>query len=568
MSHYPGNITYRVGDRQETVDIHGGLNRIVVSGLGVGEYIVNVTYNGDIKYPAITSANDLLLVNTSSSVTLNIKDLNNGTVVVTLPDPSAGGNVEITIGTQTFDAPVENGVAVINLDGVTPGKYDATVVYEDGYGIRVETDTSINIFKHDSPIVATVTNINVGGTETIVVTLPVNATGKVTVQVDGITQSKDLVGGSATFSITGLMAGDKSAIVTYDGDSNFTNNYTTAKFTVSKINPLISVSSQTVGEFVILTAHLPSDATGQMLFDIGGIGYYANVVNGVATVSVPNTNRATEALLTYTGNYKYNGATYKVKFNTTKVDPTIHVNVRDIQVGEVEDITITLPSDATGSVTVIVNGKTYTASVNNGVALVEISGLDKGTYNVQVTYSGNDKYNPVVNNDASFNVGASIIVTVVTRGYNSPYDYYATFLDNSGSPLVGTTVQFVAGGKTYDVTTNDKGVAYLPGATLSSGNHTIVAINPVTDFEAYGTAIIVPRLQENKDVVMDFCDGKDYRVRVYGDDGKPVGAGEVVTMTISTSWGSVTYNVQTDANGYAIRSIGLAPGTYSVKANY
>ena len=134
--------------------------------------------------------------------------------------------------------------------------------------------------------------------------------------------------------------------------------------------------------------------------------------------------------------------------------------------------------------------------------------------------------------------------------------------------MANTVIQFVAGGKTYNITTNGEGVAYLPGASLPAGNHTVVAVNPVTNFEAYGTAVIVARLQENKDVTIDFNSGKDYRVRVYGDDGKPVGAGEVVTMVIKTGTKSVTYKVKTNDQGYAIRSIGLAPGTYVVTAEY
>lgn len=562
-----GTITYRVGTHEDTVPVHGGLNRIVVSGLGTGDYIVNVTYNGNDRYPSITSENDLLNVASSSAMVLNVKDLNNGTVIVTLPDPSAGGTVDVQIGTQTFSAPVENGVAVVELDGITPGKYDATVVYEDGYGIRVETDTLININRYASPIRATVSNINVGGTEVIVVTLPGSAGGKVTVQVDGIVQTKDLVGGSVTFTITGLMEGSKTAVITYGGDSNYTDNYTTAKFTVSKINPSIYANSSTDGDYVILTAYLPSDATGQVLFDIGGVGYYANVVNGVATVSVPNGNMATEAVLTYTGNYKYNSAVYKVKFNATKHDAFINVNARDISVGDVESITISVPSDATGNVTVVVGGKTYVANISNGVAIIEISGLAKGTYNIEASYSGDDNYSSAVNNTVSFTVGSSIVTTIVTRGYNSSYDYYATFLDESDNPLANTPVQFIAGGKTYNVTTNGEGVAYLPGASLLAGNHTVIAVNPVTDFQVYGTAIIVPRIQENKDLVMDFCDGS-FRVRVYGDDGKPVGAGEVVTMAIYVGENCVIYNVTTNENGYAIRSIGLSPGSYTIKTSY
>ena len=317
-----------------------------------------------------------------------------------------------------------------------------------------------------------------------------------------------------------------------------------------------------------MTAKLPSDATGQVLFDIGGIGYYANVANGVATISVPNLSGATKATVTYTGDDKYGVTSSKVNIDVEKVDSHVYVIAKDIHVGEVEDIIITVPVDATGSVLVVVDEVSYTADITDGVAYISISGLDKGTYNIGAIYYGDAKYKLSTNSSVFFNVGASIITEIIVRGYNSPYDYNATFLDENDNPLAYTTVQFIAGGETYDVTTNEDGIAYLPGGILAAGNHTVISVNPVTNYETYDTAVIVARLQENKDVVMDFCDGQDYRVRVYGDDGKPVGAGKVVTMVITGSWGIVTYNVTTNADGYAIRTIGLSPGTYTISAEY
>ena len=564
-----GTITIRVGSYVDTVRITGGLNKVAIPKLAAGEYAVSVTYNGDGKYNLITSPNAKLKVSGSSSgITLSVKDLNNGTVIVSLPDSSAEGTVEIDVAGETFTATVENGVAVVTLNNVTPGRYDATVKYSDGYGSKAEMETIINIFKYDSPMTVSVTDLGDAGSKSITVTLPEGATGTVTVEVDGKTQTKAVIAGSATFNIEGLTEGVKTAIITYAGDSNFAENYTTARFTVSKVVPVMTVNSSTIEDFVILTAKLPSDATGQVLFDIGGVGYYANVANGVATISVPNLSGATKATVTYTGDDKYGVTSSKVNIDVEKVEAHVYVNAKDIQVGDVEDIVITVPVDATGSVLVVVDEVSYTADITDGVAYISISGLEKGTYNIGAIYYGDAKYKLSTNSSVFFNVGASIITEIVVRGYNSPYDYYATFLDENDNPLAYTTVQFIAGGETYDVTTDEEGIAYLPGGILAAGNHTIISVNPVTNYETYGTAVIVARLQENKDVVMDFYDGQDYRVRVYGDDGEPVGAGKVVTMVITGSWGIVTYNVTTNDEGYAIRTIQLSPGTYTISAEY
>ena len=60
-------------------------------------------------------------------------------------------------------------------------------------------------------------------------------------------------------------------------------------------------------------------------------------------------------------------------------------------------ITIDLPKDATGDVTVTVDGKNYTVPVSNGTAVINIPPLNPGDHNITTTYSGDDKYGPETN---------------------------------------------------------------------------------------------------------------------------------------------------------------------------
>ena len=76
--------------------------------------------------------------------------------------------------------------------------------------------------------------------------------------------------------------------------------------------------------------------------------------------------------------------------------PEMSVFVADIEEGSTAHVSITLPSDATGKVTVSVNGQTYTAAVEGGQASVDVSGLKAGDYKVKVTYEGSGNYSKVV----------------------------------------------------------------------------------------------------------------------------------------------------------------------------
>ena len=60
--------------------------------------------------------------------------------------------------------------------------------------------------------------------------------------------------------------------------------------------------------------------------------------------------------------------------------------------GEKIHIVVTLPEDATGTVTVTINGKDYTVDVKDGKAVFDIPGLAAGKYDIVVYYSGDDKY--------------------------------------------------------------------------------------------------------------------------------------------------------------------------------
>ncbi|MBR3141166.1 MAG: Ig-like domain repeat protein, partial [Methanobrevibacter sp.] len=229
-------------------------------------------------------------------------------------------------------------------------------------------------------------------------------------------------------------------------------------------------------------------------------------------------------------------------------------------------VNVMVSSDATGIVVITVNGVDYNLTLDGGKASVEISGLKAGTYNIVAKYLGNKYYANVTNDTVSFNVmtNATIITSVVTRGYGSEYDYEAVFIDNAGKPLANTQVTFAVNGKEYNVTTDENGVARLPGGTLSVGNHTVVSINPLTGYETHNNAIILPVVAENKNIVMDFKDGSKYSIRIMGDDGKPVGAGVEVVITVN----KINYKVKTDSNGYARLSINLNPGSYSISATY
>ena len=91
-----------------------------------------------------------------------------------------------------------------------------------------------------------------------------------------------------------------------------------------------------------------------------------------------------------------------------KILPPIDSATHDIEYGEDEVIIIHLPEDATGTVTIVVDGKSYTAPLVDGKATFKIPGLKVGEYGVDVYYSGDDKYLPTNTTD-SFKVNETVV---------------------------------------------------------------------------------------------------------------------------------------------------------------
>ncbi|PWB88285.1 bacterial Ig-like domain (group 1) [Methanobrevibacter thaueri] len=117
-----------------------------------------------------------------------------------------------------------------------------------------------------------------------------------------------------------------------------------------------------------------------------------------------------------------------------------------------------MPSDATGNLTVSINGKNYTQELVNGSAIVNIPELNPGNYNAIVTYSGDSKYNPI-----SVNASVSIPKPVLTaKNFSMLYTSgakYTVRVTLDGKAVTGKKVSFTINGKKTTATTDKNGYA-------------------------------------------------------------------------------------------------------------
>ena len=389
-----GNVTVSVGGKNYTVPVSGGKGTLVIPNLPVGNYTVDAIFDGCKKYEP-SNATTKFTVSKAKTDDMQVIDQGNGTIAVVVGD-NATGNVTVKVGNETYTAEVVNGTAIIPLVNNTPGKYDVEVIYSgDGTHEPQVADSTVTIPKYDTPITVDVDNCYVGDTAVVTVTLPENATGEVTIEINGKSYTAEVKDGKAVFNVTGLKAGDKTVAVSYGGDNNYVGNATTGQFTVSKRPSTVSATGKdiTAGKDEVITVTVPKDATGRVLVDINGVGYYGTIVNGKAKVLVPElpAGRYT-AKVTYEGDDKYLPSTTTTKFTVTKSKTPISAAGDEIEQGQDATVVVNVPSDATGTVTITVDGKTYTTDVVNGKAVFYIPGLSRGDYKVTASYSGDKKY--------------------------------------------------------------------------------------------------------------------------------------------------------------------------------
>lgn len=207
-------------------------------------------------------------------------------------------------------------------------------------------------------------------------------------------------------------------------------------------------------------------------------------------------------------------------------------------------------------------------SVINSHALFTIStvALGEGSFVVYAKYS-NDTHNTPSQTSASFIVlpQRTISADNMQRGYNSSYDFRATFLDFDGNRLGNVYVEFEVDGVSYRVKTNSKGVGYLK-AKLKPGTHNVLIKNLVTKEFTTKTVKITKRIYAyNKKPY--YNSGYYYQVKIYGANGKRVGANKKVTFTFNGK----KYDVKTNKKGIAklkITTKNVKVKTYKIKVQY
>ncbi len=571
------NIIVTVNGKNYIVAIVNGKGTFHADKLAAGSYNFNARFAGSNNYNEVSDSGKFNVYKVDSAIGITVKDINvdEDAVITVKLFSDATGELTVTVNGKDYTANVVNGRATVSVSDLKAGNYDVVAKYsgDNNYNAAVAT-SSFTVSKVDSTMDVTINDIVFGGDLTVDVVLPVDATGEVIITVDGTSYTAGINDGKATQVVKDLTAGSHVVVVKYAGDDKYTAVEIAENVNVAKAQPVLGVVIADVdygNGFVIeatLTGVNGAPLSGNVIVTVAGKEYAVKVTDGKGIATGDKLAAGTYGFAAvWAGDDNYNIVTENGDFKVNKIDSSVAVNVNNIKVGEELTITVNVPSDATGDVTVSVDGKEYNVAIENGKAVKTIADLKANDYTVTVKYSGDNNYN-ANQNTTEFTVSKisdynmNITVPEFKEGVNSTINVVLP-KDATG------TVTVEIGGKNYTANVTD-GVAnvIIPGLGVGDYNITTTYSGDAKYdlMTKKGNITVIPNVDVNldvDDVVMVYHDGTRLVAKLTDYQGKPI-----VNATIYFNINGVNYARTTDANGTASIALNLESGAYPVIVAY
>ncbi|MBO6274453.1 MAG: Ig-like domain-containing protein, partial [Methanobrevibacter sp.] len=536
-------------------------NKISVSGLGAGTYTLNVTTVPDENHTSVTETATLSVNKVNSSLTLDDVVLDYGeskNITVTTE-----GATDITAKIDGVNVTV-NGYT-IPISGLGAGNHTlsvTTIADKNHNPVTKEVNITVNKLSTEIILANETLDLKVGDEVTDLANLTPAGAGNLTFT----SSDEDLVYIDDDGIVIGNGQGQAIITVSFAGNENYTAaENKTITVNVALNDASVSVENDTlnlkVDETYAINATIKPDT---IMLKIK----YTSSNESVATVDkngiVTAVGEGTAIITLEVGDneiYAKNSTTVTVNVK----DNTVNVSASDLTkyYNGPESFVVTVTDSknnplANQSVIINVAGVNYTRTTDaNGTASIAIS-LISGQYNVTTIVGNNTVYSTVT-------VLPTVNATDLVKVFRNTTQFYATFKDSQGNYLAdGTMVRFNINGVMYDrKVSGNNGFAKL-NINLEQGQYIITSMNLETGENAANNVTVISRLIENKELVKYYRNATQYTVKVIGDDGNAVGAGEIVTFNVN----GVLYNRTTNESGIAKLNINLHPGDYIITAEY
>jgi predicted outer membrane repeat protein len=409
-----GYVTINVDNKEYTAEIKEGGATFAIHGLAAKEYAVGVKYSGDVNFTSAENDTTLIVNKANLNATVvgeNVTVNDNTSFIINNVPDNFKGKVNITVDGITYSGDVS---ALIKMAKLTAGNKTAEVVF---YGDSNYNDlpltaefTVSRISPNAVSAVVTVDDVSYGMNAVAIFTVSGNANGTVVIVVNGKEYPvEEVINGQATVDLGILAAGNKNVTAKFTVSDFINNNATAAtKFTVKQSNSSVEINFNGAN----VTVKVTPGETGKLVVYVNGVENEFTYVGEAITIENALAIGDNSVIAIYDGSENYTGSQDAKNTTIPKKESFVTVTANNITYGSQEVITVSVPAGQEGYVTIVVDGKNQTSILKDGKATFNITGLKANSYDVTVTYNGNENYN-VSENKTTFVVNKADLNAIV-----------------------------------------------------------------------------------------------------------------------------------------------------------
>ena len=403
-----GNVTINIGNITifDNIVIDNGKVVKNVSNLDAGNYLIEITYNGNEYYNTLTQFVNLTIAKASSAIKVYVNDSKYGedTIINVTSDITCQLFVKINNTIKDINV-TANELQSINFGKLNASNYTVIVSFDGDKNYNNASLTKeFNVSKINASLIIQKEDVNVDETVNISILLPNDATGSVKVTLGNNETIIPITNPIVYWKFTPTKGGNHTVKVEYLGDNNYFTNKTNFTLIVKKLNPTISCNGTEVivpNEPYQITVNLPDDATGKVIINLDKNNYTIENITTAKTITIPKINEGSyNCTIYYSGDDKYKS------YNDTRqilvnINRNVKISASDITTtnknGKFELTLLDAKNNPLSSELIIVYIDTdeYDVTTNkNGTATVYY-GLNSGEHKVNVYFNSTDTYNPL-----------------------------------------------------------------------------------------------------------------------------------------------------------------------------
>ena len=525
-----------------------------------GIQVYGNTFEGDntIKF---SNANAKNVVFANNVVVGNIEFANANAKNNTIVNNTITTSKEYAIDLKTYTN-TENVIAD-NILYSNNGAGDATVNHADDSTLVIDNDQN-----ETASICVEVQDIKVGQKAVFNVTTNATAMTGANVVVNGKPYFVSLTGGKGSVEVADLLANTYEVTVT-SADSTYSaqnsTSLTVTKNDAPQIDVVIPQITRWIESEITVTIN---DATGTVKLNVNGNEVSGELVNGVATIAVPDLAPGEyNCTIEYLGDYKYFGAETNATLTVNK-NKEVKIIAEDVMVDVVADKFTAKFTNYIGeaivnaNVTITIGDAIYPLVTDaNGTANADIV-LYRGQYDVKVVFNAIEDEYDAATADYTIYVSDSSIMNIVSVDGDGIIT--GSLTDAVGTPIANAAISATMNGVETNLTTDEAGLfkfqaqnGYKVDFAFSGDNITTLSSASITlNNVAHVVKDAVINVSDVSVVAVDTAAGE--KGKAYAFTLKDIQGNAIANKDVKVVLNGVVYDVKTDENGSASVALSLS----------